>query len=167
MSDEGPESPGRRKLFTVVAVAASAALGTPLLGALGNLFLSPLRRRPKAEGVRADLGPLSTFEGAKEPLEVFYERTVEDGYLTRRVRDHAYVTVSPTGLVALSPTCSHLGCGVSWSTERKAFLCPCHGGVYGADGAVLAGPPPKPLERLPLVVEAGRVSLDLSKVGAA
>jgi menaquinol-cytochrome c reductase iron-sulfur subunit len=26
-------------------------------------------------------------------------------------------------------------------------MCPCHGGVYYADGNVAGGPPPKPLNR--------------------
>jgi Rieske Fe-S protein len=71
-----------------------------------------------------------------------------------------------SGLAALATTCSHLGCGVSWDHARKAFLCPCHGGVYGPDGAVLAGPPPRPLLRLPLVVDGGRVRLDASALDA-
>ena len=76
------------------------------------------------------------------------ERTVEDGYMTRRVKERFAIvrdTGAAAGLVALSTTCSHLGCGVSWNAARNAFLCPCHGGVYGPEGAVLVGPPPKPL----------------------
>ena len=61
------------------------------------------------------------------------------------------------GLAALSTTCTHLGCGVAWSAERKAFLCPCHGGAYGEDGAVVAGPPPRSLERLTVAVDGSRL----------
>jgi len=46
---------------------------------------------------------------------------------------------------AMSATCTHLGCQVQWIAKEKKFRCPCHGGVYGADGTVLAGPPPRPL----------------------
>ncbi len=48
----------------------------------------------------------------------------------------------------------------SWNAGRRAFLCPCHGGVYGADGRVLAGPPPRPLARAPLAIAGGRVTVD-------
>ncbi|MGH9623957.1 MAG: ubiquinol-cytochrome c reductase iron-sulfur subunit [Bryobacteraceae bacterium] len=41
--------------------------------------------------------------------------------------------------------CAHLGCPVRWFQESGLFLCPCHGGVYYADGAVAAGPPPRGL----------------------
>jgi hypothetical protein len=32
---------------------------------------------------------------------------------------------------------------------------------------VIGGPPPRPLARLPIVIEGGRVSLDLSKMDGA
>ena len=74
---------------------------------------------------------------------------------------------APSGIAVLSVTCTHLGCGVSWNAARQAFLCPCHGGVYAADGRVLAGPPPRPLARIPFAVEGGRVRLDLSRLEEA
>jgi Rieske Fe-S protein len=46
---------------------------------------------------------------------------------------------------AMSATCTHLGCQVQWIAKEKKFKCPCHGGVYGPDGSVIAGPPPRPL----------------------
>ena len=48
-------------------------------------------------------------------------------------------------LYALSLICTHLGCIVSWHPEEKHLICPCHGGVYDINGAVLGGPPPRPL----------------------
>jgi cytochrome b6-f complex iron-sulfur subunit len=55
-------------------------------------------------------------------------------------------------LVALSAVCTHLGCIVQWQKERQEFLCPCHAGRYTVEGAVISGPPPKPLQKLPFVV---------------
>ena len=89
--------------------------------------------------------------------------------MTRRVKERFAIVRDPkaaSGLAALGTTCSHLGCGVSWNGVRKAFLCPCHGGVYGPGGEVLAGPPPKPLTRLPLVVSGGRLQLDAAALDA-
>ena len=43
--------------------------------------------------------------------------------------------------------CTHLGCPVNWRPEASLFLCPCHGGVYYADGRVAGGPPPRPLHQ--------------------
>ena len=57
------------------------------------------------------------------------------------------------GLVALSKICTHLGCIVEYNKEKNRLLCPCHAGVYDLEGNVLSGPPPRPLQKLPLKVE--------------
>lgn len=62
-------------------------------------------------------------------------------------------------LVAFSAVCTHLGCIVQWEKDKQYFLCPCHGGHFSVDGAVTAGPPPKPLKKLPLVVAGGNVTV--------
>jgi quinol---cytochrome c reductase iron-sulfur subunit, bacillus type len=43
--------------------------------------------------------------------------------------------------------CTHLGCPVNWLAEANLFECPCHGGIYYANGEVAAGPPPHALFR--------------------
>lgn len=51
---------------------------------------------------------------------------------------------------ALSPVCTHSGCIVNWNPSEKSWDCPCHGGRFGADGAVLNGPPTEALTRIKL-----------------
>jgi len=163
VDDAGP--PSRRRFFTALAAAASALIGLAIGGPLTALALAPLRKGKAGEGARVDLGPLKDV--GDEPHEVVYPITLEDGYMTRKAKARVYLVkdpAAPSGLAVLDTTCTHLGCGVSWSAERKAFLCPCHGGVYAADGTVKGGPPPRPLARLPFTVEAGRVSLDVGKL---
>ena len=62
-------------------------------------------------------------------------------------------------LVALSAICTHLGCIVQWEKEKQDFLCPCHGGRFTPDGAVISGPPPKPLEKLAVSMANGIVTV--------
>jgi cytochrome b6-f complex iron-sulfur subunit len=62
-------------------------------------------------------------------------------------------------LVALSAVCPHLGCIVQWEPDRKDFLCPCHAGYFTADGAVISGPPPRALAKLPFNVTNGVVTI--------
>ena len=62
-------------------------------------------------------------------------------------------------LVALSAVCTHLGCIVQWEKEKQDFLCPCHGGRFTPEGAVISGPPPKPLAKLPFVVTNGIITV--------
>jgi menaquinol-cytochrome c reductase iron-sulfur subunit len=162
-----------RRMFTLAAIGTALATVSSVSGAVLAFVLAPLRRRAPQEPVLLDVGPASAFEslgaGASGPEEILVEHAVEDGYMTRRVKERFAIvrdTSAASGLVALGTTCSHLGCGVSWNAARNAFLCPCHGGVYGSDGAVLAGPPPKPLTRLPLVVSGGRLQLDAAALDA-
>jgi Rieske Fe-S protein len=166
-----PESPSRRRFFARVAAAASALIAAGLGGPLAALALAPLRKSKNEEAPRADLGPLeqftSTAQGKAGPQEVVFPVTLADGYMSRRAKERVYVIADPagpSGLAILDTTCTHLGCGVSWNSDRSAFLCPCHGGVYAPDGRVIGGPPPRPLARLPFSVEGGRVSLDLSRL---
>ena len=57
-------------------------------------------------------------------------------------------------IVALSPVCKHLGCTVSWNTDKEhpdQFFCPCHYGRYTKDGTNITGTPPlAPLDVYPL-----------------
>ena len=62
-----------------------------------------------------------------------------------------------TEVRAFSAICTHLGCIVKWQTDRKEFVCPCHGGVYDFNGKVTYGPPPRPLDPLDVRVRSGEV----------
>ena len=53
-------------------------------------------------------------------------------------------------VVAVSPTCTHLGCQVNFNTAERSWDCPCHGSRFAPDGSVLQGPAVHRLERKPL-----------------
>ena len=48
---------------------------------------------------------------------------------------------------ALSAVCTHLNCTVQYRQREHDIWCACHNGVYNLQGAVVSGPPPKPLEK--------------------
>jgi Rieske Fe-S protein len=60
--------------------------------------------------------------------------------------------------VAFSRTCTHAGCQVTVSADRREFDCPCHQSRFAADtGAVLSGPAPRPLDQVAVQVVDGEV----------
>ncbi len=61
------------------------------------------------------------------------------------------------GFIALSLTCTHLGCVVEFIKSRQILLCPCHAGTYDLEGNVMSGPPPKPLTAIPLKIEGDSI----------
>ena len=61
------------------------------------------------------------------------------------------------GFIAFSRVCPHLGCLVDYDKARNRIFCPCHAAVFDLEGNVVTGPPPKPLQKLPLKVEGESV----------
>lgn len=66
--------------------------------------------------------------------------------------------------IAFSVNCTHLGCPVRWEKEAHLFMCPCHGGVYYADGTVAAGPPPKSLNQYEVRLYKGDVQIKTAPI---
>jgi cytochrome b6-f complex iron-sulfur subunit len=125
-------------------------LGT--LGAVAATAVSwPLFRylAPRSGGTATEKVALSDTE-VREGEAKFFEYAGSAAVLVRR---------RGGGLAAFSAVCTHLGCIVQWEKDAQDFLCPCHGGHYSADGEVTAGPPPKPLKKLPFVVAGGTITV--------
>jgi Rieske Fe-S protein len=63
--------------------------------------------------------------------------------------------------VAFQQKCTHLSCAVVYSPERDRLECPCHQGYFSASsGAVLGGPPPRPLPRIRIEREGSTLVAD-------
>lgn len=63
-------------------------------------------------------------------------------------------------LVAMSSVCPHLGCQVHWEANNQRYFCPCHNGVFDAEGVGVSGPPGEAgqsLSRYALRVDNGLV----------
>jgi menaquinol-cytochrome c reductase iron-sulfur subunit len=140
-----PELVTRRSFLSRVSLAlsglAAAVVSVPIIAYL----LSPLLQPPEEEW--RDLGLVDNFR-VGETVEVAYDepsslpwagQTARTAVWLRRTGDREFT--------AFGLNCSHLGCPVNWRPGAELFLCPCHGGVYYADGTVAGGPPPRPLAR--------------------
>jgi cytochrome b6-f complex iron-sulfur subunit len=72
------------------------------------------------------------------------------------VQNSVIVIHASTGYIALSDVCTHQGCAVGYDAGSTHIICPCHGGVYDINGAVLSGPPPGALTKY-TVTQSGTV----------
>jgi menaquinol-cytochrome c reductase iron-sulfur subunit len=176
-----PQLIARRQLLSKVSLGLSAAggvaLGVPIVGfVVGPLFKGLSKKPPSPDApewrdvgqlrgddllVTADDGTVSTLSfSAGTTLEspVVFEDASSLPWSGVTGRTAAYLRrVSETECVAFAINCAHLGCPVRWLPKAGLFMCPCHGGVYYADGSVAAGPPPHALPRYPVQIKGDRV----------
>lgn len=68
------------------------------------------------------------------------------------------------GLLALHEKCPHLGCRVPYCESSGWFECMCHGTQFNVAGEHRAGPGPRGLDAMPVVVEDGVVSIAIADV---
>ena len=92
-----------------------------------------------------------------------YDFMVKDGWLVLPQRGFIWVKVEPDRrLTVFSSTCTHLACSVVWREAEHIFECPCHSGIYDADGRPIAGPPQRPLDVLKHKIEDGKLMVFLT-----
>jgi Rieske Fe-S protein len=61
-------------------------------------------------------------------------------------------------LLAYSQSCTHLACAVVPRMDEGVLHCPCHEGYFDLrTGRNIAGPPPRPLPKIELVVEGDEI----------
>ena len=63
------------------------------------------------------------------------------------------------GVKAFSAICTHLGCIVTWREDGGFIYCPCHDGRFDINGQVISGPPPRPLDPVPVALEGDQIYL--------
>jgi menaquinol-cytochrome c reductase iron-sulfur subunit len=153
---------GRRKFFSVLSIVLGAAIagliGVPVIG----FIIGPLVA--KIPDVWRPVGRVDDFKVGDTVKVTFVDpspmvwagvTSLTAAWLRRK---------TATEFIAFSVNCAHLGCPVRWLPKAKLFMCPCHGGVYYADGSVAAGPPPRGLFKYPVRVRNGQVEILASAV---
>jgi menaquinol-cytochrome c reductase iron-sulfur subunit len=126
-------------LGLAINAVAAVLFGLPLVGFL----LSPARRIAAQAWVA--LGPLTLFPENQTRLATYRNPFVQawDGETANVPCWVRRLTGDSFQVFAIN--CAHLGCPVRWFPESQLFMCPCHGGVYYADGSRASGPPPRGL----------------------
>lgn len=144
----------RRRFLTRLSLSlagvCAGVLGVPVVG----FIAAPIFR--KVAGVWRDVGALDDFK-IGETVSVTFEDPSPLPWAGVTARAAAWLRrENERQFTAFSVHCTHLGCPVRWMPGANLFMCPCHGGVYYADGSVAAGPPPHPLFKYEVRVVDGR-----------
>jgi Rieske Fe-S protein len=123
-----------------LSAIAAAVIGIPVVG-----YIAGIRKQPTA-WVR--LGSVASFP-LNETRLVSFDNPIRlpwDGMVAKTgvyVRNQGQDEQDQ--FLVLAMNCAHLGCPVSWFPQSGLFMCPCHGGVYYANGERASGPPPRGL----------------------
>lgn len=152
-----PEAVERRRFLARVSAGVGACMGVGLGAPMAGFVVAPLFRKVPHEW-RA-VGKTSDFTVGRTVSVTFADAsplpwagvTAKTAAWLRRVSEDTFV--------AFSVNCAHLGCPVRWLPEAGLFMCPCHGGVYYADGTVAAGPPPHSLSQYPVRIRDGEIEV--------
>ena len=67
------------------------------------------------------------------------------------------------GFLAMSLKCTHLGCSITWNSEKNIFLCPCHHSRFDINGSVITPPATRALDLYQVVIENDIVKIDVNK----
>ncbi len=138
---------GRRRALKIFVNTVIAGIGAGLTGLLAVFALRP--QPGAAAGLRWSRAGTTEDLMPDEPVARVLTVARVDGWYRERARQTVFLVWDGDRTVrALSATCTHLGCQVRWEAAQKKFICPCHGGVYAADGTVVDGPPPRPLDAI-------------------
>ena len=175
----------RSRFLEASTLGVGAAIGAIVtLPVLGFMVLPPFTNVEEDE---ADLGPIENFPESEYVIATYLSNP-SVGEVTRRtafVRNNGETDAGEPSFTILYSRCVHLGCPVQPNgpideearTElengvelrpvlAQSFGCPCHGGLYDAEGNRQAGPPVRSMDRYTFSIKNGRLVLgELYAVG--
>ncbi|HEY5461900.1 MAG TPA: Rieske (2Fe-2S) protein [Hanamia sp.] len=162
MNEESEKEISRRKFFVRlslgVAGLGAAAAAIPVVSAL----IAPLLEKKNQQW--RTVGKLDDFQTGTTNFVTFINADPKP-YAGVTAKSAAWLRrTDQKNFIAFAANCTHLGCPVRWEKEAHLFMCPCHGGVYYADGTVAGGPPPFPLTKYQVRVFNNEVQIKTAPV---
>jgi nitrite reductase/ring-hydroxylating ferredoxin subunit len=155
----------RRTLFVKAGLLlnglAAALLAVPILGFL----LSPILTQKRSGALAwVSLGSLDRYPEGQTRFATFRNPFVNswDGETAnvacwvRRLQGEEFQV--------FAVNCAHLGCPVRWFPQSGLFMCPCHGGVYYADGSRASGPPERGMFEYLHKVQGGELMIEAGEL---
>jgi len=134
----------RRRFAKIICLASGGlALGTGVISGK-TLFYSETDTK----------GEQLVCEASKVPVGEMYAFVSNDKKKTKYILIH----LDKDKWSCFGQKCTHMGCSVTYRSDLKKILCPCHKGEFDPDnGNVLKGPPSKPLPQLSVTVRDGNI----------
>lgn len=155
--DESKTQMSRRKFLGYLIGGIGGVIGVVVATPLVGYFLSPAWGKSKSL-----LTPIARTSDIPVgvPTFVTYEERMRDGWFVSTSSKGAWVvTRDGKEFIVFDPRCTHLNCPFYWDKQKEIFLCPCHDGRFDIDGNVTGGPPPRPLDRLEVMVKDDTILL--------
>jgi Rieske Fe-S protein len=141
--DTGRYQESKRDFLKIVLGGSFAAW----VGAVLYPIIAYLKPPPQRE-----VEVSSVLVGALSELEK------ESGRIIRFGAKPVIVVRTAEGTVkAFTATCTHLDCTVQFRKDMGVIWCACHNGKYDLNGRNIAGPPPRPLDELRVVIQGDDV----------
>jgi menaquinol-cytochrome c reductase iron-sulfur subunit len=153
-----PNKLSRRSLLMKLGMLMNGVIAALLTVPIVGYLLSPLRGKAgQGYDTWVSLGPLSQFPEGQTRLAKFLNPWLspsdgETGEIPCWVRH-----VAGQSFQVFAINCAHLGCPVRWFAQSGLFMCPCHGGVYYADGSRASGPPERGLFKYSYRIEGDQL----------
>lgn len=153
----------RRWLLLKAGFALNGLVGMALAVPVLRYLFAPWRKDASYDSW-ISLGPANGFPAGKTRLATYKNPAMNpwDGQT-----DNVACYVRNAGsnqFQVFAINCAHLGCPVRWFPQSQLFMCPCHGGVYYADGARAAGPPERGLFTYSWKIVAGELHIDAGQM---
>lgn len=141
---DDPRVVSRRWLLLKIGVAFNAIVAIAVAIPVIRYLVGPIHRRG-FYNAWVSLGSIGQFPEGQTRLGTFVNPHHQpwDGMTAKTACWVRHISGSQYQVFAIN--CAHLGCPVRWFPQSQLFMCPCHGGVYYADGARASGPPPRGL----------------------
>ena len=111
--------------------------------------LKPIKNRQELENMVKQTVKSFITNRIKIPEEKISKIKKENGGIIKIDGVAVGIYRDKTGKIyAVNPTCTHLGCLLTWNNIDKTWDCPCHGSRFNYDGENLYEPAIKGLEKI-------------------
>ncbi|GAB2574625.1 QcrA and Rieske domain-containing protein [Gracilibacillus alcaliphilus] len=158
---EKKQQVSRRQFLNYTLTGVGGFMAAGMLAPMVRFAIDPVLQATGA----SDMQPvIDVSEITDEPQKVDWTFEQVDAWYTSDTTRSAWVYKNANDeIVALSPTCKHLGCAVNWagnSDYPDQFFCPCHDGRYYKNGLNVPNTPPgAALDLFEMQVEEGTLYL--------